>query len=51
MKVKHFNYLGIFWLKFAKYSAVYINLINTIQGTLLYAKQLSKYKLAGFQTF
>lgn len=51
MKVKHFNYLGILWLKFAKYSAEYINLNVYNTGNVLYAKQLSKYKLAGFQTF
>lgn len=48
MKVKHFNYLGILWLKFAKYSAVYINpnIYNT--GNVVICKTIVKIQTGRF---
>lgn len=48
MKVKHFNYLGILWLKFAKYSAVYINLNIYNTGNVVICKTIVKIQTGRF---
>lgn len=46
MKVKHFNYLGILWLKFGKYSAVNLNIYNT--GNVVICKTIVKIQTGRF---
>lgn len=48
MKVKHFNYLGILWLKFGKYSAVYINLNIYNTGNVVICKTIVKIQTGRF---
>lgn len=48
MKVKHFNYLGILWLKFGKYSAVYINLNIYNTGNVVIYKTIVKIQTGRF---
>lgn len=48
MKVKHFNYLGILWLKFAKYSAEYINLNVYNTGNVVICKTIVKIQTGRF---
>lgn len=48
MKVKHFNYLGIFWLKFAKHSAVDINLNIYNTGNVVICKTIVKIQTGRF---
>lgn len=48
MKVKQFNYLGILWLKFGKYSAVYINLNIYNTGNVVICKTIVKIQTGRF---
>lgn len=48
MKVKHFNYLGILWLKFVKYSAEYINLNVYNTGNVVICKTIVKIQTGRF---
>lgn len=48
MKVKHFNYLGILWLKFVKYSAEYINLNVYNTGNVAICKTIVKIQTGRF---
>lgn len=48
MKVKQFNYLGILWLKFAKYSAEYINLNVYNTGNVVICKTIVKIQTGRF---
>lgn len=48
MKVKHFNYLGILWLNFGKYSAVYINLNIYNTGNVVICKTIVKIQTGRF---
>lgn len=48
MKVKQFNYLGILWLKFGRYSAVYINLNIYNTGNVVICKTIVKIQTGRF---
>lgn len=48
MKVKQFNYLGILWLKFGKYSAVFINLNIYNTGNVVICKTIVKIQTGRF---